>query len=53
MALTINGVFAPLPVIQMGLESENTVVTKTGKENMQVNGLFSPNRELKSLNNSY
>lgn len=32
----INGVSVALPVIQMGLGSEKTVVTKTEKENIQV-----------------
>lgn len=37
----INGVSVALPVIQTGLGSEKTVVTKMGKGNIQVKGLFS------------
>lgn len=48
----INGVSVALPVIQTGLGSEKTVVTKMGKGNIQVKGLFSLNTELKSSQNS-
>lgn len=49
----MNGVSAALPVIQTGLGSEKTVVTKMGKENIQVNGVFSLNTEFKSSKSNY
>lgn len=48
----INGVSVALPVIQTGLGSEKTVVTKMGKGNIQVKALFGLNTELKSSQNS-
>lgn len=46
VALMINGISVALPVIQTGLGSEKTVVTKMEKGNIQVKGLLGINTDV-------